>query len=184
VSTPVSARSSTSTTPVFVDESGRRHRRVVWVARGCVTLLGAYVALVVMGFTTSLSFPIAHLGGLGALPRHANHETLGPSSRALAAPELALNSHDLAGVGSRTAAPTPRVAFGQTGFPFAAPAGMSPTTENVVTRVPATPTPTARPTTPPSTPPPPPTTAPRSHPTPTTHPHGPPSTVHGKGHQR
>src|SRR4029079_7226772 len=75
-----------ATTPVFVDDSGRRRARLRIVVRIVVGVLGLYVALAAVSLVAPVSFPIAHLGNLGVLPKHRENATLGPQSKEAALP--------------------------------------------------------------------------------------------------
>jgi hypothetical protein len=191
--------------PVFVDDSGRRHLRVRWVTRALVALLVGYVALTAAGLMGSVSLPIVHVGEVGVLPAQRRHGHLGAGSRASALPSAIAAGSAIAGLGVPTAttgaaqstasaspaAPSLNDRVGRSavspGGPTTVqlPVTVSPSTGRSATTVPGTTvatTPrqststTSRPHGPSSTP----STSHVPSSTPTTS-HGPPSTTPGKG---
>ena len=186
MSSPVVApEASHSGTPVFVDDSGRRRARLRIVVRVVVAVLGLYVVLAAASLVAPVSFPIAHLGNLGVLPRHRQNATLGPQSKEAALPAALQPSGAAPGnaqlptgttIGtSQTFAPgttTPSggaVPPGQSTNPSTPSTNPSSRTTTVTT-----PTSVTTPTTQPAS-----TTVP--HGPPTTGTHGPPSTTPGNG---
>lgn len=176
-------------TPVFVDDSGRRRARVRIVVRVVVGMLGLYLALAVGSLVVPVSFPIAHLGNLGVLPRHRENATLGPQSKEAALPAAlqpsgagtgtpqvptatTIGTSQPSGPGSTTPAGG-IVPPGQTTTPSATTIPTSGST--TVTTAPSVDTTTTPPTTGR------PTTSTLPHGPSTTGAHGPPSTTPGKG---
>jgi len=174
-------------TPVFVDDSGRRSARVRIVVRLIVAMLGLYVALAAFSLVAPVSFPIAHLGNLGLLPRHRQNATLGPRIKEAPLPAALAGT----GNGSGTAPGGADVPTGTT-LPSSQPTTPGGSAHAGVTVPPAlSSTATTHPTATTTT-----ATTPRSHTTttvggstttthpngpPTTGPHGPPSKTPGKG---
>lgn len=79
----------TGARPVFVDDSGRRRAWLRVAGRVAVVLLAVYAALVAIGLTGNLSFPVVHLGAAGRPPVHLRRTALpgvGPRSALRAAP--------------------------------------------------------------------------------------------------
>jgi hypothetical protein len=189
MSSPAAAPPTSDTgTPIFVDDSGRRRARVRVVVRVVVGILGLYVALAAISLVAPVSFPIAHLGKLGVLPRHRQNATLGPQSKEAALPAALQPSEK--GTGG-TQVPTARTSATSTPgrttpSGVVVPPGQT-TTPSGATTIPTSRTTTATTapttdttaTTPPTTGPPSTTTLP--HGSSTTGAHGPPSSTPGKG---
>jgi hypothetical protein len=84
----------TGARPVFVDDSGRRRAWLRVAGRAAVVLLAVYAALVAIGLTGNLSFPVVHLGAAGRPPVHLRRTALpdaGHRSASRAAPALSLS---------------------------------------------------------------------------------------------
>jgi hypothetical protein len=101
----------TGAKPVFVDDSGRRRAWVHLAGRGAVVLLAIYVALVAIGLTGSLTFPVVNLGAVGRLPSPGEPTALGPDSHRTALPAAAAPARPGVGVppANEQLAGTPRV---------------------------------------------------------------------------
>lgn len=173
-------------TPVFVDDSGRRRARLRIVVRVVVGILGLYLALAVGSLVVPVSFPIAHLGNLGVLPRHRQNATLGPQSKEAALPAaLQPNAGNPQAPTATTVGTPPNSAPGST-TPGGGIVPPGQTTPSATTTIPTSQTttvttapPVATTTTPRTTGRP--TTSTLPHGPSTTGKHGPPSTTPGRG---
>jgi hypothetical protein len=171
-------------TPVFVDDSGRRRARLRIVVRVVVGILGLYLVLATASLVAPVSFPIAHLGNLGVLPRHRQNATLGPRSKEAPLPPALRPTGGAPGNPQVPTATT--IGTSQTSTPGSTtPAGIVPPGQSTTPATRST-IPTSQTTTAPSSVT---TTSTKGRPTATTlphgpsttGPHGPPSTTPGKG---
>ena len=123
----------TGAKPVFVDDSGRRRAWLRVAGRVAVVLLAVYAALVAIGLTGALTFPVVHLGSGGRRPLHAPDRTaLGRSGHSTAPQAVSAPAHPGRGV-----PPAIQQLAGTVSRRAVAVAASSPATPPSVTTVPA-----------------------------------------------